>query len=130
MKMNPATHWPKQIFFLLFNVISMSVLAVEPQTLFNFSVSPGTVTASLVAGSDGNFYGTTTHGGPEGSGTIFRVTPAGVLTTLVADQANPAAGVVAGPDGLLYGLTGAGGAFGFGTALLRFDEGFFFYVFS
>jgi uncharacterized repeat protein (TIGR03803 family) len=38
----------------------------------------------LVQGSDGNFYGTTTYGGAKGRGTVFQVTPAGVLTTLVS----------------------------------------------
>ena len=70
-----------------------SARALEVQTLLNFELSPGTVTGSLVQGPDGNFYGTTAQGGPRGSGTVFRVTPAGVLTTLVSDQANPAASV-------------------------------------
>src|SRR6266850_2120312 len=100
---------------LLALVLSVSAWALEPQTLFNFQVSPGTVAGTLVQGPDGNFYGTTARGGPAGIGTVFRVTPAGVLTTLVSDQANPAAGLVVGNDGLLYGMTGAGGAFGFGT---------------
>ncbi len=65
---------------------------------------------------DGNFYGTTSHGGPIGNGTIFRVTPSGTLTTIVSDLANPAAGLIVGNDGLLYGMTGAGGPFGWGTA--------------
>src|SRR3954470_9419273 len=95
---------------------SGSACGLEPQTLVNFQVEPGSVTGNLVEGPDGNFYGTTTHGGPLGNGTVFRVTPAGVLTTLVADQANPAAGLVVGNDGLLYGMTGAGGPFGWGTA--------------
>src|SRR6185312_10507717 len=90
--------------------------ALEPQTLFNFNVSVGTVLGNLVEGPDGNFYGTTSHGGPLGNGTVFRVTPGGVLTTIIADQANPAAGLVVGNDGLLYGMNGAGGPFGWGTA--------------
>src|SRR4051794_4793410 len=81
-----------------------SALALEPETLFNFRVSPGTITGNLVEGSDGNFYGTTSHGGPLGNGTVFRVTQSGVLTTIVSDQANPAAGLVVGNDGLLYGM--------------------------
>jgi uncharacterized repeat protein (TIGR03803 family) len=93
-----------------------SALGFEPQTLVNFQVSPGTVTGNLVEGPDGNFYGTTSHGGPLGQGTLFRVTPSGTLTTIVSDQANPAAGLVVGSDGLLYGMTGAGGPFGWGTA--------------
>src|SRR5580704_8856387 len=36
----------------------------------------------LVQGNDGNFYGTTATGGASGYGTIFRITPAGQLTTL------------------------------------------------
>jgi uncharacterized repeat protein (TIGR03803 family) len=38
----------------------------------------------LIQASDGNFYGTTTYGGPHGGGTVFQVTTNGVLTTLVA----------------------------------------------
>src|SRR5262249_47502346 len=40
--------------------------------------------ASLVQAPDGNFYGTTTLGGtwPFGDGTIFRMTPAGVVTVI------------------------------------------------
>src|SRR4051794_29126252 len=92
-----------------------SAFGLEPQTLVNFRVGPGTVTGNLVEGPDGNLYGTTTRGGPLGSGTVFRVTPAGVLTTLISDKANPAAGLVVGNDGLLYGMTGSGGPFGWGT---------------
>src|SRR5580704_2236750 len=41
---------------------------------------PGPI--SLVQGTDGNFYGTTTRGGTNLRGTVFRVTPSGTLTTL------------------------------------------------
>jgi uncharacterized repeat protein (TIGR03803 family) len=55
---------------------------------------------------------------------VFRVTPAGVLTTLVSDQPNPAAGLVVGSDGLLYGMTSAGGGFGgFGTVFKMTTNG-------
>ena len=47
--------------------------------------------AGLVQGSDGNFYGTT-------SGTVFQMTPAGVLTTLVSDFGSSSA-LVQGRDG-------------------------------
>src|SRR5213592_848129 len=46
--------------------------------------------AALVQGSDGNFYGTTERGGANGLGTVFRMTPAGVLTTLVEFTGNVA----------------------------------------
>ena len=38
---------------------------------------------ALVAGTDGAMHGTTNSGGLNNAGTIFKVTPAGVLTTLV-----------------------------------------------
>lgn len=40
--------------------------------------------APLIQVSDGNFYGTTRYGGPNGGGTVFQVPTNGVLTTLVA----------------------------------------------
>jgi uncharacterized repeat protein (TIGR03803 family) len=39
--------------------------------------------AGMVQGSDANFYGTTSTGGANGNGgTIFEITPGGMLTTL------------------------------------------------
>jgi uncharacterized repeat protein (TIGR03803 family) len=74
----------------------------------------------LVQGSDGNFYGTTQVGGTNGSGTVFKITPSGALTTLHsfdgADGSNPAAVLMQASDGNLYGTTEAGGANGnYGT---------------
>jgi uncharacterized repeat protein (TIGR03803 family) len=75
--------------------------------------------AGLVQGSDGNFYGTTLNGGGSNDGTVFEVTPAGVLTTLFAftggNGANPYAGLVQGSDGNFYGTTFAGGGNNDGT---------------
>ncbi len=69
--------------------------------------------ASLVLGSDGNFYGTTVYGGSAGYGTVFRMTPTGVLTTLVsftgANGEYPYAALVQGNDGNFYGTTYGGG---------------------
>src|SRR4051812_22056971 len=39
--------------------------------------------AALVLGSNGSFYGTTSAGGLNGYGTVFKMTPAGTITTLV-----------------------------------------------
>jgi uncharacterized repeat protein (TIGR03803 family) len=82
--------------------------------------------SGLVLANDGNFYGTTFQGGPSGAcaypgcGTIFKITPQGVFTTLYAfcsqvhcsDGADPydRSGLVQGADGNLYGTTYAGGA--------------------
>jgi uncharacterized repeat protein (TIGR03803 family) len=75
----------------------------------------------LVQGSDGNFYGTTLQGGEKGGfGTVFQITPSGVLTTLYSfsgadDGANPWGGLLLARDGNLYGTTQAGGTYRAGT---------------
>ncbi|HUI83020.1 MAG TPA: choice-of-anchor tandem repeat GloVer-containing protein [Candidatus Binatia bacterium] len=76
--------------------------------------------AGLVKGQDGNFYGTTKAGGNGGGqsrGTVFKITPAGVLTTLYrfcsvgacTDGADPYSPLVLASDGNFYGTTSAGG---------------------
>ncbi len=68
----------------------------------------------LLLASDGIYYGTTTYGGASNNGTIYRMTPAGTLTTLVSfNSANgslPAAGLIQGSDGNFYGTTVNGGS--------------------
>jgi uncharacterized repeat protein (TIGR03803 family) len=63
---------------------------------------------NLIQGSDGNYYGTTEGGGTANFGTVFKLTAAGVKTTLYSfpDQAHgayPRLPLTQGPDGLLYG---------------------------
>jgi uncharacterized repeat protein (TIGR03803 family) len=80
---------------------------------------------TLALGSNGNFYGTSEHGGAnDNNGTVFEVTREGVLTTLYsfcaqancADGSYPIAGLVQGNDGNFYGSTYSGGANGnYGT---------------
>ena len=70
--------------------------------------------AGVIAGADGNFYGTTNQGGSAGAGTVFQLTPAGALTVLHAftggaDGAYPYGAVIQTPDGSLYGTTSQGG---------------------
>jgi uncharacterized repeat protein (TIGR03803 family) len=77
--------------------------------------------AGLVQAGNGSFYGTTISGGANGVGTIFSITPGGVLTSLHSfdlrtDGGSPAgAKLVQATNGSLYGVTNAGGANGFGT---------------
>src|SRR5204863_4632847 len=78
---------------------------------------------ALIQGSDGHFYGTTSRGGSGDFGTVFRMTPAGVLTPLLEFSGNgpsnkgayPLGDLVQGSDGNFYGTTRQGGTSGFGT---------------
>jgi uncharacterized repeat protein (TIGR03803 family) len=75
--------------------------------------------AGLVLASNGNFYGTTPAGGANNIGTVFEMTPGGVLTTLHnfdgADGASPTGNLIEGANRNLYGVTTIGGANGTGT---------------
>jgi uncharacterized repeat protein (TIGR03803 family) len=80
--------------------------------------------AGLILANDLNFYGTTTSGGAYGQGTVFKLTPSGILTTLYsfcqdgtpcADGAEPYGGLVQGTSGLLYGTTVLGGEHALGS---------------
>jgi uncharacterized repeat protein (TIGR03803 family) len=108
-------------------------------TLYSFCSQGGTLCTDgaypiggLVQGADGNLYGTTPVGGRNGGcyidggngcGTVFKITPAGTLTTLYsfcsqsacADGGNPGTGLVQATNGELYGTTYVGGAYGSGT---------------
>jgi uncharacterized repeat protein (TIGR03803 family) len=67
--------------------------------------------ARLLLAADGNYYGTAYQGGPTGWGTVFRMTPAGVVSVVHSfagpgkGGVYPLAGVVQGADGSLYGTT-------------------------
>jgi uncharacterized protein (TIGR03437 family) len=78
--------------------------------------------ASLIQGTDGNFYGTTVEGGASfpGMGTFFKITSSGALTVLYNFDAsangayNPIGNFVQAGDGNFYGVA-AGGANGLGA---------------
>ena len=75
--------------------------------------------ASLVQGTDGNFYGTANGLGANGDGTIFQVTSSGTFTVLHnfdgTDGIGPVGPLMQGTDGAFYGTTSSGGANGVGT---------------
>ena len=54
---------------------------VAYELLHAFPIGGAYPTSPLIQASDGTFYGTTTLGGPFGSGTVFKLTTAGTLTT-------------------------------------------------
>ena len=96
-------------------------------TLHSFDVSDGysPYYGTLVQGTDGNLYGTTTYGGTlngnvGGNGTVFKITRQGKLTTLYdfcaqtnngvcADGESAQAGVIQAANGKFYGTTAFGG---------------------
>jgi uncharacterized repeat protein (TIGR03803 family) len=82
----------------------------------------------LVQGTNGNFYGTADDGGTYGFGTVYEVTPAGVLTTLYSftlgnDGGNPRGGLVQGTNGSFYGTTQDGGTNGDGAIFMITPQG-------
>jgi uncharacterized repeat protein (TIGR03803 family) len=88
----------------------------EETVLYLFAGYPadGEGPNSLIQGSDGNFYGVTSNGGSNNSngGTIFQLTPTGVVTGLYSFGFSASVGpnhLVQGSDGNLYGTTSAGG---------------------
>jgi uncharacterized repeat protein (TIGR03803 family) len=119
-----------------------TVFKITPEgaltTLHNFDWTDGAfLRAALVQASDGNFYGTTPQGGTGsnpncsyyyGCGTVFKITPTGVLTTLHnfdwTDGSFVTAGLVQASDGNFYGTTGAGAVGpGYGTVFKITPEG-------
>lgn len=114
------------IVFVFCVAAAISAPAQTPSTLASFSEP--SYPSSLVQGTDGNFYGTTTEGGKltapcaafnqTGCGTVFKITPKGDLTTLYEfcsktnclDGASPQAGLIQANDGNFYGTTAGGGA--------------------
>lgn len=74
--------------------------------------------AALTVDSGGNLYGTTYHGGANGNGTVFKLTPTSsggwrykVIYSFQggSDGATPYGGVVISPSGIVYGTTWLGG---------------------
>ncbi len=92
-------------------------------TLYTFcslsDCADGKGASGLILAINGDFYGTTTGGGANGYGTVFKITVAGALTTVHSfdstDGADPYAGLVQGANGDFYGTTYIGGANGEGT---------------
>jgi uncharacterized repeat protein (TIGR03803 family) len=91
--------------------------------------------ATLVQATNGYFYGTTTAGGANNAGTIFRMTPTGTLTTLYSfcsqsacadgtQGGGAAPALIQATDGNLYGTAPYGGATGGGTSSIGFGTVF------
>jgi uncharacterized repeat protein (TIGR03803 family) len=101
---------------------------LKPQILYSFPQRNGIGAdpqGGVVAGKNGELYGTTEYGGAAGLGTIFELDPppvdgawrATVLHSFAGgeDGVEPLANVVVGENGALYGTTFEGGLSGNGT---------------
>ncbi len=87
--------------------------------LFAGTSAEGREPTGLALGRDGNFYGTTTYGGANDQGTVFRTTTAGAVTTLHnfddSDAYGPGSRLLLGSDGNFYGTAASGGSYYEGT---------------
>ena len=105
--------------------------------LYSFEGGDGRGPKTLALGRDGCLYGTTATGGASngpismadgGTGTAFRISTNGLLTTLAyfaIDGANPYFGLTLGNDGNFYGTMSGGGAGGVGTIFRVAPDGAF-----
>ena len=117
-------------FGTIFKITPKGVLT----KLYDFCMQTGCLDgsgpASLLQGTDGNFYGTATDGGANDSGTLFEITPSGALTVLYnfcsqancSDGVSPAA-IMQATDGNLYGTTTGGVISAPGGTIFRFSTG-------
>lgn len=107
--------------------------AVKIVYSFTGGADGNTPFSPVTQGSDGYLYGTTTYGGSNGTGNVFRLTLSGTFTNLYSfdplsgflnnDGAVPDNGVLIGSDGFLYGANTGGGANGDGTLYLATRSG-------
>jgi len=106
----------------IFKITSKGLLT----TLYNFTGGDdgGSPYAAPVQGADGNFYGSTCACpyGEAYTGTLYRLTPSGELTTLyhlghspITDGVNPENQLVQGIDGSFYGTATNQGTYDRGT---------------
>ena len=83
---------------------------------FSFAAPTDGPAAGLITDGAGNFYGTAVHTGPSGSGQVFKITAAGVESTIYSftsptDGYGPAGLLAIDGQGNLYGTTENGGAY-------------------
>ena len=91
----------------------------DPGTPVGGRIPQGT----LVQGSDGSFYGTTSQSGVNDAGTALKMDAFGNIILLHSfgnsktpnDGKSPAAGLILAKNGVFYGTTTSGGAHGYGT---------------
>ncbi len=114
---------PSLVFALtlmaVFSMTDMLVMPSQAQTfevLYTFQGPPdgSNPQGGLLRDNEGNLYGTTAAGGSLGGGTVYKLSPSGVVTVLhnfgaAGDGASPLAGLVRDAEGNFYGTTQKGG---------------------
>ncbi len=114
-------------------------------TLYTFCSQPNCTDGKnpnpLIQATNGELYGTTNEGGTYQAGTVFKITPGGVLSTIYSfcaqeqlfvcvDGGYPLAGLVEASNGNLYGTTAAGGAYDGGMIFEITPSGTFSRIYS
>ena len=124
-----------------------TVFRITPEgkltTLYSFCTQAncpdGGLPTALLQATDGNFYGTAWGQTGTSLGTVFKITPAGNLTTLATFCTSPSFdcpygdapnGLIQATDGNFYGTTAVGGAFGYGTVFKITPAGMFTALYS
>jgi len=110
------------LFLLCVALLCAAAISSSAQTfttLVSFDGANGSLPFGMVQGFDGNLYGVTQNGGAVGYGTVFKITPDGVLTTLYSFCNQDACGhgsypqsIALGSDGNFYGMAFGGGGSG------------------
>jgi uncharacterized repeat protein (TIGR03803 family) len=116
---------------IAYATIHVTVPQATESVLYRFAATPvdgSQPSGPLIQGRDGNFYGVTAAGGsfscqsqPNFCGTVFKLSPSGVETTLhefggtASDGWWPSGALLQTPDGTLYGTTSFGGTHDSGT---------------
>jgi uncharacterized repeat protein (TIGR03803 family) len=103
------------------SVISVTAPGLDMSVLWSFAGGSSGVApySPLTEGRDGNYYGTTLEGGSDDDGTVFKITPNGVLSTLFSFNYTYGAigygGLVLDTNGIFYGAAAEGGTYDDGT---------------
>jgi uncharacterized repeat protein (TIGR03803 family) len=115
--------------------LAVPAQAATLTTLFSFNGANGALpNGQLIIDSSGTLFGTTSRGGANGLGTVYKFDRNGALTTLFnfngSNGQNPSGGVISDRSGNLFGTTVGGGAGGQGTIFRLSNSGSLTTLFS
>jgi uncharacterized repeat protein (TIGR03803 family) len=117
--------WSETLLVLIVLGLATAASAQTFTNLVRFDQTDGRdPDSSLVQGTDGNLYGTTSYGGTENVGTVYQISSTGTLTTLYnfcsldsscTDGSLTEGNLLLGANGNFYGVTVQGGDYSAGT---------------